>query len=337
MRTPAKSRSCSDTEVFLPEIDDRCHELAERYGVRPYMVARYLTFLGRSETERLLKHMEDIRPAIRTNTLLVNPEELRRTLEEKRGFKLKRCPEPVDVGFWVLNDPPISIGATLEYMMGYYVPQDAASMLPPVVLDPEPGDRVLDACAAPGGKTTHLAQLMDNEGTLIAIDVDPDRMRALKSNLARCGVANAVALRMNALDLPSTDWEFDRILLDAPCTGEGTIHKDPSRKTSRDPEDIATCARLQRRLIDAVVEVLRPGGVLVYSTCTFSPEENELIVQYAVDEHGLEPEPVDVRWADRGLRVPGVEPKVRRTCARLYPHRHGMEIFFVARLRKPLS
>ncbi|MEO2241429.1 MAG: RsmB/NOP family class I SAM-dependent RNA methyltransferase [Euryarchaeota archaeon] len=323
--------------VFLPEPDERARRLAEEYGLRPYMVARYLRFLGRRETRELLEHLDDVRPALRTNTLLVTPEALRRQLEEKRGFRLERCPEPIDEGFWVVKEPPISLGATLEYMLGYYVPQDAASMVPPAVLNPRPGERVLDACAAPGGKTTHLAQLMGNEGTLIAIDVDPDRVRKLKSNLHRCHVANCLALRMNALDLPRTGWEFDRVLLDVPCTGEGVIHKDPSRRRSRDPEDIEHCARLQRRLLRAAAEVLKPGGVLVYSTCTFSPEENELNVQYAVEELGLEPEPVRVDWAAPGLRVPGVDREVREACARFYPHRHGTELFFVARLRKPLG
>ncbi len=316
------------------EVDRRAEKLAERFGYAPYMVARYLHFLGKEETIELLKAADEVPRGLRVNTLLVEPEPLVRRLEE-RGFELERWPPPVEEGYVILNDPPISPGATLEHIMGYYVLQDPASMLPPVVLNPEPGERILDACAAPGGKATHVAQLMENEGTLVAIDVDPDRTRSLKSNLARCHVKCAVVLRMNALDLPETGWRFDRVLLDAPCTGEGVVHKDPSRKTSRTLEDVVECASLQRRLIDAVVEVLKPGGVLVYSTCTFSPEENEMIVQYAVEEHGLEIEPVDLGWGDRGLEVPGVDEEVSEACLRLYPHKHRTGMFFIARLRKP--
>ncbi len=321
-------------KVLEVNVDENAVELADRYGYAPYMVARYIEFLGKRETERLLEAAERVPQGLRANTLLIRPHDLARRLEE-RGFELERWPPPVEEGFILLNEPPISPGATLEHLMGYYVLQDPASMVPPVVLKPRPGEKVLDACAAPGGKTTHIAQLMGNEGTLVAVDVDPDRTRSLKSNLARCHVRCSVVVRMNALDLPDTGWEFDRILLDAPCTGEGVVHKDPSRKVSRTLDDVAECASLQRRLVDAVVEVLRPGGVLVYSTCTFSPEENEMVVQYAVDEHGMEVEPVDLGWGDRGLRVPGVDREVSEACLRLYPHKHKTGMFFIAKMRKP--
>jgi len=192
---------------------------------------------------------------------------------------------------------------------------------------------VIDMAAAPGGKTTHISQMMNNEGLVIAIEKESSRLSSLRTNLGRCGARNVAVYHMDALEADRIGVKADKILLDAPCTGEGVIAKDRTRKTSREVADIIFCSSLQRELIDAAVKVLKPGGTLVYSTCSFAPEENELIVDYAVRQHSIKVEPVP-------YGVPAVEsfgdltfvPEVKNA-RRLYPHIHHTTGFFVARLR----
>jgi 16S rRNA C967 or C1407 C5-methylase (RsmB/RsmF family) len=158
-------------------------------------------------------------------------------------------------------------------------------------------------------------------------------MPGLRSNLGRCGVRNTTLFEMDALEVGRLDIKADKILLDAPCTGEGVIAKDRSRKTSRELADIAFCAGQQRELIDAACAVLKPGGTLVYSTCSYAPEENEEVVDYAVKKHGMKVEPVP--FGSPGLKSFGsleFSPAVANA-RRMFPHIHRTTGFFVARLR----
>ena len=168
---------------------------------------------------------------------------------------------------------PYSIGASAEHLLGYFYIQDKSSLVPALALAPVPGDTVIDMAASPGGKTTHIAQIVKNEGLIVAIEKDPLRMPGLRANLGRCGVRNTALFEMDALEVGRLDIKADKILLDAPCTGEGVIAKDQSRKTSRELADISYCASLQRELIDAASRrpqagrhaglldlLLRPGG-----------------------------------------------------------------------------
>lgn len=175
------------------------------------------------------------------------------------------------------------IGATPEYLAGHYMLQSASSFLPVVALDPQPYEKILDMASAPGGKTTYIAQLMKNTGSLFANDLKKERLRALQFNLYRLGVTNTAVTcrdgRKFGSIFPST---FDRILLDAPCTGLGIISKDPSIKATRQMIDIYKNSHLQKELLLAAIDSCKVNGTVVYSTCSVSPLENEEVVNYAL-------------------------------------------------------
>ncbi len=202
---------------------------------------------------------------IRVNTKLIEPNELKKRLEEK-GVKLRKL-DFCDYCFEV-SHTPFSLSSTVEHLLGYFYIQDPNSMRPPLWLDLKQDDVVLDMCAAPGGKATHIAQF----STVVAVDINVARMRALKSNFIRMKLNNYIAYRTNILKF---EGKFDKILLDAPCTGTGVSE----RKVSR--EDVLTFQRIQRNLIDKAYELLNDGGTLVYSTCSVTREENENNLEYA--------------------------------------------------------
>jgi len=319
-----------DSQIIDFPSDERSRKLAEKYGYDEFIVRRFLNLFP--DAERMIEVMENPLPKyIRVNTLRIPENELLERLE-KRGFMLGKT----DIKWcYRVEEEPFSISATPEHLLGYFYIQDASSCIPPLVLSPSPQDLVLDACASPGGKTTLLAQIMGNRGKIVAVEVKEERMLPLIYNLNRCGVENTLCFCMDALEIPSLNLQFDGILLDAPCTGEGVISKDPTRKSSRGAEDIISCSILQRELIDSCVSVLKSGGVFVYSTCSFAPEENELVVQYAIEKHGLRLE--EIPYGEEALVEAG---KMRfseeiRKARRFYPHIHGTQGFFVAKMVKP--
>ncbi len=267
--------------------------------------------------------------SIRINTLKASEEELIPRLE-KKGIKLEKIPW-TKYGYFV-RASPFSIGATTEYLLGYYFIQDATSMYACEALDPKHSDAVLDMTAAPGGKTTYLAQLMRNRGTIISIELNRERMKSLRSNISRMGAENVIAIRTNALKVREIGIEFDKILLDAPCTGTGTLFKNPeaAKKTS---EDIVNCTAAQRALLEAAFNALLDGGTLVYTTCSFLPEENEFIVQHALNlGFGLE----NIPYGEEALTTcygKKLSEEMRKA-KRFYPHIHGTQGFFIAKLRK---
>ncbi len=268
--------------------------------------------------------------ALRVNTLRITEEELIARLEE-RGFMLEKIPW-VRHGYFI-REAPFSAGATPEYLLGYYYLQDPASMYACEALEPRAGELVLDAAAAPGGKTTYIAQLMRNLGCIVAIEVNRQRIKALRANVTRMGVENTIIVRMDARDVAKLGLSFDRALLDAPCTGTGTAHKAKEALT-KDEKDLKVLLPLQRALLSAVYEVLKPGGVLIYSTCSLLPEENELLVQELLESRNArllkvkQGSPAFTRPYERSLN-----PQIKRA-KRFYPWEHGSQGFFVAKIQK---
>jgi NOL1/NOP2/sun family putative RNA methylase len=209
-----------------------------------------------------------------------------------------------------------------------------------VILNPRRNDVVLDMAAAPGGKTTHLSQLMGNKGVIVAVDINRQRMRSLRSNLERMGIINVLSIRMDARLIPKVFGSnyFDKILLDAPCTAEGLIQIDPERKTKTSIRDIVKAHMLQAELLNAAVDAVKPGGHVLYVTCSIAPEENEFTVSKVISSRNdvrIEHLPNIVKF------VPGLtefhslplHPDVRK-CGRLYPHIHDMEGYFICLLKK---
>lgn len=310
------------------EASEKAKELADKYRYDPYMVARFERFVP--DLEKFLASMDEPpRTYIRVNTLRITMNALRKRLSDK-GFILQESdiPDCLEV-----TSAPYSIGASAEFLLGYFYIQDKSSMIPALALAPAPRDIVIDMAASPGGKTTHISQLMNNEGFVVAVEVEVSRIAGLRANLSRCGIANVALFHMDAREIGRLNIKADKILLDAPCTGEGVIAKDQTRKRSRGIEDIEYCSNLQEELIDAAYACLKPGGVLVYSTCSFAPEENEYNVDYAVKKYGMKVEPLP--FGSPGLEFFGdlVFNSQVKNARRLYPHRHGTSGFFVARLK----
>ncbi|WP_048147263.1 NOL1/NOP2/sun family putative RNA methylase [Pyrococcus abyssi] len=281
---------------------------------------------------RIAQAMEKPLPrCFRINTLKISVQNLVKRLN-KKGFQFRRVPWARE-GFCLTREP-FSITSTPEYLTGLIYIQEASSMYPPVALDPKPGEIVADMAAAPGGKTSYLAQLMENKGVIYAFDVDEDRLKETRINLSRLGVLNVILFHSSSLYIDQLGIEFDKILLDAPCTGSGTIHKNPERKWNRTMDDIKFCQGLQMKLVEKALEVLKPGGILVYSTCSLEPEENEFVIQWVLENFDVELLPL--KYGEPALTRPfGIELSDEiKKARRLYPDVHGTSGFFVAKIRK---
>lgn len=303
--------------------------LAVEYGYDSWLVSRFLSYVP--DTHDFLVKMEK-QPAryLRVNEIKISIDELRTRLESK-GFELENTFLPE---VFLVKTAPMSIGATTEYMLGHYYIQDLSSCFAVDALDVGQDQTILDIAAAPGGKTTFIAQRMKNTGSVIALEPNERRARSMTFNLARCGVSNTAVFRLDGRNAEKLGMKYDRILLDAPCSCEGVIARDVTRKTSHTPGDVEYCSERQKKLIESAALLVKPGGVMVYSTCSFAPEENEMVVDSLLQNFGnisVEPIPYGsdglTRFDDHELS--GQLKKSRR----LYPHLHNTTGFFIAKLR----
>jgi NOL1/NOP2/sun family putative RNA methylase len=314
--------------LIFPE-SAKSADLSARFGYDSWLVSRFLEYVP--DIQDFMGKME--RPPtqyIRVNTLKTGRDELEARLRSK-GFELKRTVIPEVLA---VEKAPMTIGATNEYLLGYYYVQDLSSCMAVDALDISKGQAVLDVAAAPGGKTTFMAQRMENTGSTVALEPNERRARAMSFNLARCGVYNTCILRMDGLQAEKLQMKFDRVLLDAPCSCEGVIAKDATRKTSHTPQDVDYCASRQDKLIEAAARMVRAGGILVYSTCSFAPEENEMVVDRLLQKFGnIIVEPLE--YGSSGLTRFGdiIFDSQLKNARRLYPHIHDTTGFFIARLK----
>jgi len=276
-----------------------------------------------------------LRRSIRINTLMTTVEKTRKSIE-KKGWKLTSIPWCKE-GFWISHPERRDVGNLLEYHLGKIYVQEAASMIPPLVLQPKPGDLVLDMAASPGSKTTQIAAMMENEGLLVANDYKGQRLQSLGINLQRSLVTNTVITLMRGQSIK--EMQFDKILLDAPCSGTGTIRK--SLKTIRiwNAGMITKLAKQQKELIETAFTLLKPGGEMVYSTCSLEPEENEGVVSHLLSKFE-NAEVLKVKLPSLKLSEPVLEFKkekynlqVKKTI-RIWPQDNDTEGFFVAKIIK---
>ena len=223
-------------------------------------------------------------------------------------------------------DPDSRPGLHPYHEAGVYYLQEASAMAPVQLLDPQPGERVCDLCAAPGGKSTQIAGRLKGEGFLVCNEWSPKRAKILSQNIERLGVANAVVTNETVQHLAQRYPEyFDKVLIDAPCSGEGMFRKEEAAVTDWSQETVEMCAARQAEILDSGANLLRPGGILVYSTCTFAPEENEETVAAFLQRHPeFVPEETDAPWFEA----------VENGGFRLWPHKLRGEGHFAARLRK---
>ena len=308
----------------------------------------FLTKLQRlipaNQWDRVSKSFNTEKPTtFRVNTIKTNRNSLREKLESA-GFKMENVPWYKDA-FILRKGLQKDLEKTDSYIKGDLYVQGLSSMIPPLILDPQPGETILDLTAAPGGKTTQMAALMSGQGQIVANDNNPIRVEKLRANTDLQG---ATCVNIPDAGDGGLFWkhhfeEFDRVLLDAPCSSEGRFLLDePSTYGYWRKDTNQKMAKDQRRLFKSAFYSLKPGGTMVYSTCTFSPEENELVLQWALETYGegmvFEDFSLAVPSATRGLSVwedLKLNPAVTKSL-RVLPT-NDMEGFFVAKLRKTKS
>jgi len=223
----------------------------------------------------------------RANTLKISVENLERRFKEK-NYQFEKIPW-IEEGFWIKTEETLS--KTLEHILGYYFIQNSSSMIPPLTLGPKSGETILDMCASPGVKTTHMAALMQNTGVIVANDINHKRLKALRGNLQRCGVLNSVVTKTPGENFWKANLKFSKILLDAPCTGTGSLNPRILKETSL--SSIRMLSKLQKNILISASKCLEEDGELVYSTCSLEPEENEENIDFAVRELGLTTEKIE--------------------------------------------
>jgi len=310
-------------------------------GYNDYLMEKFMElFPNPTELMEFLDANEQRRPVtIRSNPLKTRRGELAKSLIS-RGMNVDPASKWTKVGL-VVYDSQVPVGATPEYLAGHYSIQGLSSFLPVMALEPQPNERVLDMCSAPGGKTTHIASLMKNTGLLFANDFNKDRLKAVVGNLHRMGVKNSIVSNLDGAEFAKIQKQsFDRVLIDAPCSGTGVVWKDPSVKSSKDEEDIKGRYMTQRRLLLAAIDSVdansKTGGIVVYSTCSVLVEENEAVVQYALEKRHVKLMPVGFDVGVKGytkFRRHRFHPSMIET-RRYYPHVHNVDGFFVAKFKK---
>jgi NOL1/NOP2/sun family putative RNA methylase len=305
--------------------------LVDHYGYNPYFANRMYSLLGDEALDLAEADLKPVRKAIRINRLKADPDSILRRLE-KKGFTLERI-NWVSDGYWVNGGPPSPrLGATDEYLLGYYYIQSPVSIFIAEYLNPKPGEVVLDLAAGPGGKTTYVSQLMENSGGIVAVEPKRDRVSALRSNVSRMACENVVVLQTDGRWVSSLGLTFDRVLLDAPCTASGLVSNHPKLKKRINAEDVGSQSLLQRSLAEVGFSVLRRGGTMVYSTCSLLPEEGEDIVRGLVNKEGAVIQfAAETRQGEYRLRE-GFDCK---GAIRFYHHVHDTEGFFVCKMLKP--
>merc|ERR1719283_408072 len=314
-------------------------DLCTYYSYNEFMMDHFLNIFRVSEILDVLEANEVQRPVtIRTNSLKTRRRDLAQALIN-RGVNLDPVGKWSKVGL-VVYSATVPLGATPEYLAGHYILQGASSLLPVMALAPQEGERILDMAAAPGGKTTHIAALLKNTGMILANDANQARCKAVVGNLHRLGVTNTVVCSHDGRKLPKVMTGFDRVLIDAPCSGTGVISKDPSAKTSKVSSDIHLCSHLQKELVLAAIDCLdhksATGGYLVYSTCSILPEENEAVVDYVLRKRHCKLVSTGLDFGKEGFtkyREQRYHPSMD-LCRRYYPHTHNMDGFFVAKIKK---
>jgi 25S rRNA (cytosine2870-C5)-methyltransferase len=330
-RDPSRSR----TEYIEVLKKDLC----TYYSYNEFLMEIFMNIFAVNELLEFLEASEVQRPlTIRTNSLKTRRRDLAQALIN-RGVNLDPVGKWSKVGL-VVYSSQVPLGATPEYLAGHYMIQGASSMLPVMSLAPQENERILDMCSAPGGKSSHIAAIMKNTGVLFANDLNRDRIHAVIGNFHRLGVVNSIVSCMNGIEYKKFMSGFDRVLLDAPCTGTGVISKDQSVKTSKSQVDIQRCYNLQRKLILSAIDCISAksatGGYLVYSTCSILPEENEWVIDYALKKRNVRLVPTGLDFGVEGLTSyleQRYHPSMKLT-RRYYPHTHNMDGFFVAKLQK---
>lgn len=332
LHDPSRSRADYTTALLK--------DICAYYGYSAFLAEKLFSLFPPQEALAFFDANETPRPVVlRTNTLRTSRRDLAHALIN-RGVTLEPVGKWSKVGLQVFESQ-VPLGATPEYLAGHYILQAASSFLPVMALAPQENERVLDMASAPGGKSTYLAAVMRNTGVVFANDASKERSKGLIGNIHRLGVKNTIVCNYSALEFPKVMGGFDRVLLDAPCSGTGVIAKDASVKTNKTEADFLRLPHLQKQLllaaIDSVDHASKTGGYIVYSTCSVTVEENEQVVQYVLNKRP------NVKLVETGLAF-GKEGFIRfgskrfhpslKMTRRYYPHAYNVDGFYVAKLKK---
>ncbi|KYC54228.1 MAG: tRNA (cytosine(48)-C(5))-methyltransferase [Candidatus Methanofastidiosum methylothiophilum] len=310
-------------------------DLAKEYGYSFDNLKRYNEMFGDKLPLFLEANEVQNKDSIRINTIKISREELYERLT-KNGFVIK---EINDFGY-IIEESKFAISSTQENLLGYCYIQGVAEMHVAPILSPDKNDFVVDMCAAPGGKTTHLSAIMKNEGTIYAFDVNKRRLSALKNNISRLGCMNIAVFNLDGLEISKLKNKPDKILLDAPCTGSGIMRKDSLRKSLKSTHDIIFLSEIQKKLLKAAIENLNTGGTLLYTTCSLEPEENEFVVQWALDNFNIRLLNINTEIGGIPLQSGFTEIFNRKLsdeiklCKRSFPHVHNTNGLFMAKIIK---
>jgi len=315
--------------IHYPSSDgDSVPYLSVEYSHPRWMVSMFLKMLGESDTERLLKVNNVVAPVtVRANTLVMSRDELAEHLIEEDGIESSPTPYSLD-GLVLKNSPPAAQLGVVN--RGLCLVQDEAAQLVSRLAAPQPGWEILDTCAAPGGKTTHLATIMKNEGTIHAMDINPSRLTMIEDNARRLGVTIIETRQADCsapLKFPRNS--FDAILVDPPCSDLGIIRRHPDVKWIKNPDRITELADLQLKMLTTAAKYVKAGGTLVYSVCTISRRESEGIIGKFLERSKV--------WTLEPASE--ILPEAAECCdkegyLKTFPHMHGTDGFFAARLRR---
>lgn len=292
---------------------------------------RMESLLGTEYKEFLQSYEQGRYYGLRYNPLKAAPEEFM----DRVPFTLKQISWAKEGFYYDADEQP---GKHVLHEAGAYYIQEPSAMAVVEILDPQPGEKILDLCAAPGGKSTQIAGRMNGQGVLVSNEIVPNRAKILAQNIERMGVRNCVVCNESpdrmAMFFPAF---FDRIVVDAPCSGEGMFRKDETAIAEWSPEHVQMCAKRQYMILERAAEMLKPGGMLVYSTCTFAPDENEGVLSRFLQEHeefSIEKVPCDQTFSE-GRRDWVVSPaEGLEYTMRLFPHKLKGEGHYIAVLRK---
>jgi 16S rRNA (cytosine967-C5)-methyltransferase len=320
------------SSFMLPVIDEPVERLGLQYSFPDWMVRRFLEEFGAGETERLLAHLNQPAPLqLRVNTLKATVEECQQRLAAE-GLETKRTTHS-PIGLEVSKR--INVFQHASFREGLFEVQDEGSQLLPLLIDPKPGEKVLDACAGAGGKTLELAALMNNRGEIVATDVQAFRLQELKKRAQRAGVSNVRIRWIDDLADLAKDFanSFSLVLVDAPCSGLGTLRRNPGMKWTVTEATGKELSAIQTELLERSAPLVRQGGRLVYATCTLLREENEDVVERFLSRHPefslLDPAGAAAKFH--------LSHAVSGTFIKLLPHLHGTDGFFCALLHKVSS
>jgi 16S rRNA (cytosine967-C5)-methyltransferase len=292
------------------------------------MIKKWVKDFGVDFTEELLKANNETPPfTIRCNRLKISKQELLRILSE----------EKIDCQEGGYNPEAIHIRGTSaiegkdSFKKGYYQVQDESSMLVAHIIEPIAGERILDVCSAPGGKTTHIAELMGNQGEIVARDIHPHKLKLVEESCSRLGVDIVRTELYDAMLLDEESIEkFDKVLLDAPCSGLGVLRRKPDLRWKKEQDNFNELAKLQREMLEMGSKYVKPGGILIYSTCTINKTENiEVIKAFLSGSQEFQLESIIGQIPEKLVCESAYKGYLE-----LFPNTHGTDGFFIAKLRK---